>query len=98
MSPQFTKTNVCMCVCLCTLQVLACGIVQLVMAVTPQKKEWRSHSSGVLCLVQDKSVHSTFMRLYCVKVKLTDNKKNNQSFLKSAVEAVSGKNRNLKHC
>ncbi len=66
---------VCVCVCLCTLQVLACGIVQLVMAVTPQKKEWRSHSSGVLCLVQDKSVHSTFMRLYCVKVKLTDNKK-----------------------
>ncbi|XP_016322600.1 proline-rich protein LAS17 [Sinocyclocheilus anshuiensis] len=47
--------------------VLACGIVQLVMAAPPQKKEWKSHSSGVLCLVQDKSVHSTFMRVYCLK-------------------------------
>ncbi|XP_042582155.1 proline-rich protein LAS17-like isoform X1 [Cyprinus carpio] len=47
--------------------VLACGIVQLVMAAPPQKKEWKFHSSGVLCLVQDKSVHSTFMRVYCLK-------------------------------
>uniref|UniRef100_A0A8C2EHZ5 Si:dkey-197j19.6 n=1 Tax=Cyprinus carpio TaxID=7962 RepID=A0A8C2EHZ5_CYPCA len=47
--------------------VLACGIVQLVMAAPPQKKEWKSHSFGVLCLMQDKSVHSTFMRLYCLK-------------------------------
>ncbi|XP_059415367.1 actin nucleation-promoting factor WASL-like [Carassius carassius] len=46
--------------------VLACGIVQLVMAV-PRKNEWKSHSFGVLCLTQDKSVHSTFMRLYCLK-------------------------------
>ncbi|XP_052414087.1 uncharacterized protein si:dkey-197j19.6 [Carassius gibelio] len=47
--------------------VLACGIVQLVMAAPPQKKEWKSLSSGVLCLVQDKSVHSTFMRSYSLK-------------------------------
>ncbi|XP_016314524.1 proline-rich protein LAS17-like [Sinocyclocheilus anshuiensis] len=47
--------------------VLACGIVELVMAAPPQKKEWKSHSFGVLCLMQDKSVHSTFMRLYCLK-------------------------------
>ncbi|XP_050968419.1 uncharacterized protein si:dkey-197j19.6 [Labeo rohita] len=47
--------------------VLACGIVQLVMATPPQKKQWKSHSFGVLCLVQDKSVHSTFMRLYSLK-------------------------------
>lgn len=58
-----------MCVSLCTLQVLACGIVQLVIA---EKKEWKSHSFGVLCLVQDTSIHSTFMRLYCLKVRLTD--------------------------
>lgn len=61
-----------MCVSLCTLQVLACGIVQLVMAAPPKKREWKSHSFGVLCLVQDKSMHSTFMRLYCLKVRLTD--------------------------
>ncbi|KAK7155529.1 hypothetical protein R3I93_010232 [Phoxinus phoxinus] len=46
--------------------VLACGIVQLVIA---EKKEWKSHSFGVLCLVQDTSIHSTFMRLYCLKQK-----------------------------
>lgn len=62
----------CISVCVCTLQVLACAIVQLVMAAPPQKKEWKSHSFGVLCLMQDKSVHSTFMRLYCLKVRLTD--------------------------
>ncbi|XP_067230900.1 uncharacterized protein si:dkey-197j19.6 [Chanodichthys erythropterus] len=56
-----------MCVSLCTLQVLACGIVQLVIADPPKKREWKSHSFGVLCLVQDKSMHSTFMRLYCLK-------------------------------
>ncbi|XP_039520555.1 proline-rich protein LAS17-like [Pimephales promelas] len=46
--------------------VLACGIVQLVIA---EKREWKSHSFGVLCLVQDTFIHSTFMRLYCLKQK-----------------------------
>ncbi|XP_056315093.1 uncharacterized protein si:dkey-197j19.6 [Danio aesculapii] len=50
--------------------VLACGIVQLVMAAPPQKKEWKSHSFGVLCLVQDKTIQSTFMRLYCLNKKV----------------------------
>lgn len=54
-------------VCVCVLQVLACGIVQLVIAAPPQKKVWKSHSFGVVCLVQDKTKHSTFIRLYCLK-------------------------------
>ncbi|XP_051562803.1 uncharacterized protein si:dkey-197j19.6 isoform X2 [Myxocyprinus asiaticus] len=47
--------------------ILACGVVQLVIADPPQKKEWKSHSFGIVCLVQDKTLHSTFMRLYCLK-------------------------------
>ncbi|XP_057194801.1 uncharacterized protein si:dkey-197j19.6 isoform X2 [Triplophysa rosa] len=47
--------------------VLACSVVQLVIAAPPQKKEWKSHSFGVVCLVQDKTKHSTFIRLYCLK-------------------------------
>ncbi|XP_056607063.1 uncharacterized protein si:dkey-197j19.6 isoform X2 [Triplophysa dalaica] len=47
--------------------VLACSVVQLVIAAPPQDKEWKSHNFGVVCLVQDKTKHSTFLRLYCLK-------------------------------
>ncbi|XP_051987001.1 uncharacterized protein si:dkey-197j19.6 isoform X3 [Xyrauchen texanus] len=47
--------------------ILACSVVQLVIADPPQKKEWKIHSFGIVCLVQDKTLHSTFMRLYCLK-------------------------------
>lgn len=40
------------------------------MAAPPQKKEWKIHSFGVLCLVQDTTIQSAFMRLYCLKVRL----------------------------
>lgn len=47
--------------------VLACGIVQLVIADPPKERKWKIHSSGVACLLQDKTKHSAFIRLYCLK-------------------------------
>nr|XP_055069714.1 uncharacterized protein si:dkey-197j19.6 [Misgurnus anguillicaudatus] len=47
--------------------VLACGIVQLVIADPPKERKWKIYSSGVACLLQDKTKHSTFIRLYCLK-------------------------------
>ncbi|XP_060723019.1 uncharacterized protein si:dkey-197j19.6 isoform X2 [Tachysurus vachellii] len=48
----------------------ACAVVQLYLASTACKEkrsEWQIHSCGVVCVVQDKQLHSTFIRLYCVK-------------------------------
>ncbi|XP_017335405.2 actin nucleation-promoting factor WAS isoform X1 [Ictalurus punctatus] len=48
----------------------ACAVVQLYLATTAGKgktSEWQFHSCGVVCLVQDKKLHSTFIRLFCVK-------------------------------
>ncbi|XP_026801431.2 actin nucleation-promoting factor WAS isoform X1 [Pangasianodon hypophthalmus] len=48
----------------------ACAVVQLYLANTAckgKKSEWQIHSCGVVCLVQDKKLHSTFIRLFCVK-------------------------------
>ncbi|XP_066522343.1 uncharacterized protein si:dkey-197j19.6 [Hoplias malabaricus] len=50
--------------------VSACAVVQLLMAMTTsdgQKSEWKSHSYGVACLVQDRKLGSSFIRLFCVK-------------------------------
>ncbi|GAA6071153.1 wiskott-Aldrich syndrome protein, partial [Tachysurus ichikawai] len=48
----------------------ACAVVQLYLASTACKEkrsEWQIHSCGVVCVVQDKQLQSTFIRLYCVK-------------------------------
>ncbi|KAL2090563.1 hypothetical protein ACEWY4_012826 [Coilia grayii] len=66
---------ICMCGCepshiMCVFQALACAVVQLVL-VSPGKKgqrlRWEVHGCGVVCLVVDRSVHSVFIRLYCLK-------------------------------
>ncbi|XP_063071969.1 actin nucleation-promoting factor WASL isoform X2 [Engraulis encrasicolus] len=48
---------------------LASAVVQLL--VGPEKRggglRWEAHSCGVVCLVTDQSVHSVYIRLYCVK-------------------------------
>ncbi|XP_076123801.1 uncharacterized protein LOC143103845 [Alosa pseudoharengus] len=50
--------------------ILASAVVQLVL-VSPahkgQRLAWKVHACGVACLVQDRNVHSAFIRLYCVK-------------------------------
>ncbi|KAM9483065.1 uncharacterized protein Hap1MRO34_008102 isoform 3-T3 [Clarias gariepinus] len=45
----------------------ACAVVQLYLATRGRTSEWQKHSCGVVCLVQDKKLHSTFIRLFCVK-------------------------------
>ncbi|XP_058259044.1 uncharacterized protein si:dkey-197j19.6 isoform X1 [Hemibagrus wyckioides] len=48
----------------------ACAVVQLYLAATAcngGKSEWQMYSCGVVCLVQDKKLHSTFIRIFCVK-------------------------------
>ncbi|XP_060774374.1 actin nucleation-promoting factor WAS isoform X2 [Neoarius graeffei] len=48
--------------------VSACAVVQLYLATSAckgKKSEWQIHSCGVVCLVQDKTLHSTFIRLFC---------------------------------
>ncbi|KAI4905754.1 hypothetical protein NFI96_018690 [Prochilodus magdalenae] len=48
----------------------ACAVVQLLMATAAskgQKPEWKFHSCGAVCLVQDKKLHSSFIRLFSVK-------------------------------
>ncbi|KAG9277180.1 uncharacterized protein si:dkey-197j19.6 isoform X1 [Astyanax mexicanus] len=50
--------------------VSACSVVQLFMATAAckgQKSEWKYHSCGVVCLVQDRKLHSSFIRVFCVK-------------------------------
>ncbi|KAM9483064.1 uncharacterized protein Hap1MRO34_008102 isoform 2-T2 [Clarias gariepinus] len=43
----------------------ACAVVQLYLATRGRTSEWQKHSCGVVCLVQDKKLHSTFIRLFC---------------------------------
>ncbi|XP_036425475.1 wiskott-Aldrich syndrome protein [Colossoma macropomum] len=48
----------------------ACAVVQLLMATAAckgQKSEWKFHSCGVVCLVQDRKLQSSFIRLFSVK-------------------------------
>ncbi|XP_062401103.1 uncharacterized protein si:dkey-197j19.6 [Sardina pilchardus] len=50
--------------------ILASAVVQLVLVSPAQKGQrlaWEVHSCGVACLVQDRNVHSAFIRIYCVK-------------------------------
>ncbi|XP_076870708.1 uncharacterized protein LOC143521582 isoform X2 [Brachyhypopomus gauderio] len=50
--------------------VSACAVVQLYLATSPregQKSQWEIYSCGVLCLVRDRKLNSTFMRLFSVK-------------------------------
>ncbi|KAL6457960.1 hypothetical protein MHYP_G00331900 [Metynnis hypsauchen] len=48
----------------------ACAVVQLLVATAAckgQKSEWKFHSCGVVCLVLDRKLHSSFIRLFSVK-------------------------------
>uniref|UniRef100_A0A3B4DXH7 Si:dkey-197j19.6 n=1 Tax=Pygocentrus nattereri TaxID=42514 RepID=A0A3B4DXH7_PYGNA len=48
----------------------ACAVVQLLMATAAckgQKSEWKFHSCGVVCLVSDRKLQSSFIRLFSVK-------------------------------
>lgn len=65
--------DLCMKFFACVSQTLASAVVQLVL-VSPgrkgQRSTWEIHGCGVACLVQDRRVHSAFIRLYSVKVNI----------------------------